>query len=54
VVLSVTQAGQQVLRDKRDARTEQLAGALSAGFTADELNRLRAATPLLERLAQYL
>ena len=43
VVLSVTGAGQQVLRDKRDARTEQLARALSAGFTRDELNQLTAA-----------
>ena len=54
VVLSVTEAGQQVLRDKRDARTEQLARALSAGFTRDELNQLTAAAPLLERLAQAL
>lgn len=54
VVLSVTGAGQQVLRDKRDARTEQLARALSAGFTRHELNQLTAAAPLLERLAQAL
>ena len=33
VVLSVTEAGRQVLRNKRNARTEQLAQALSAGFT---------------------
>jgi DNA-binding MarR family transcriptional regulator len=54
VVLSVTEAGQQVLGDKRDARTEQLARALSAGFTRHELNQLTAAAPLLERLAQAL
>jgi DNA-binding MarR family transcriptional regulator len=54
VVLSVTEPGQQVLRDKRDARTGQLARALSAGFTRDELNQLREAAPLLERLAQCL
>jgi DNA-binding MarR family transcriptional regulator len=54
VVLSVTLAGQQVLRDKRDARTGQLARALSAGFTKDELNQLMAAAPLLERLAQAI
>jgi len=54
VVLSVTGAGQQVLRDKRDARTGQLARALSAGFTKDELNQLMAAAPLLERLAHSL
>jgi DNA-binding MarR family transcriptional regulator len=54
VVLSVTEAGRQVLRDKRDARTEQLARALSDGFTKTELSQLRAAAPLLERLAQCL
>jgi DNA-binding MarR family transcriptional regulator len=52
VVLAVTEAGRQLLRDKRDARTRQLARALSAGFTSDELNQLMAAAPLLERLAQ--
>ena len=51
IVLSVTGAGQQVLRDKRSARTEQLAQALSAGFTAAELAQLKTAAPLLERLA---
>jgi DNA-binding MarR family transcriptional regulator len=54
VVLSVTGAGQQVLRDKRSARTGQLAQALSAGFTPAELAQLRAAAPLLERLAQSI
>ncbi len=54
VVLSVTGAGQQVLRDKRSARTEQLAQALSAGFTSAELAQLRVAAPLLERLAQSI
>ena len=52
VVLSVTEAGQQVLLDKRNARTDQLAQALSAGFTADEIRQLAVAAPLLERLAQ--
>jgi len=54
VVLSVTEAGRQVLRDKRDARTAQLAQALAAGFTHDELRQLMTAAPLLERLAQGL
>ncbi len=54
VVLSVTDAGQQALRDKRNARTERLAQALSAGFTAAELRQLLAAAPLLERLAQNI
>jgi DNA-binding MarR family transcriptional regulator len=52
IVLSVTEAGRQLLRDKRDARTEHLARALAAGFTREELGQLMAAAPLLERLAQ--
>ena len=54
VVLSVTEAGLELLRNKRGARTEQLAQALSAGFTAAELRQLAAAAPLLERLAQSI
>ena len=54
VVLSVTSAGHQVLQDKRNARTEQLAKALSAGFTPAELAQLRAVAPLLGRLAQSI
>ena len=54
VVLSVTQAGRAVLLDKRNARAEQLAQALSAGFTPAELRQLLAAAPLLERLAQSI
>ena len=53
-VLSVTGAGQQVLTDKRNARTEQLARALSSGFTPAELRQLKTAAPLLERLAQSI
>jgi DNA-binding MarR family transcriptional regulator len=54
IVLSVTEAGREVLRDKRTARIEQISQALSAGFTPDELERLMAAAPLIERLAQSL
>ena len=54
VVLSVTGAGLELLRNKRGARTGRLAQALSAGFTADELRQLAAAAPLLERLAQSI
>jgi DNA-binding MarR family transcriptional regulator len=52
IVLSVTEAGRQLLTDKRDARTERLARALAAGFTQEELGQLMAAAPLLERLAE--
>jgi DNA-binding MarR family transcriptional regulator len=54
VVLSITEAGQQILQGKRNARTEQLAQALAARFTPDELRQLAAVAPLLERLAQSI
>jgi DNA-binding MarR family transcriptional regulator len=51
-VLSVTEAGLRLLRDKRNARTEQIAKALAAGFTPAEIQSLAVAAPLLERLAE--
>jgi DNA-binding MarR family transcriptional regulator len=53
-VMSLTGAGRQMLEDKRSARVEQLAQALSTGFTRAELSQLMAAAPLLERLAQSI
>jgi DNA-binding MarR family transcriptional regulator len=53
-VLSVTEAGLGLIRDKRNARTEQFAKALSAGFTPAEIQLLAAASPLLERLAESI
>lgn len=52
VVLSATVAGVQMLRDRRGARTAQMAQALSSGFTRAELEQLMRAAPLIERLAQ--
>jgi DNA-binding MarR family transcriptional regulator len=54
VVLSVTGAGRDVMRNRRNARTELLAQALSAGFSPAELTQLMAAAPLLERLAESI
>jgi DNA-binding MarR family transcriptional regulator len=54
VVLSITEAGLDALRVRRTARAEQLAQALSAGFTRAELKHLMAAAPLIERLAHNL
>jgi DNA-binding MarR family transcriptional regulator len=54
VVLSITEAGREVMQNRRNARTEQLAQALSAGFTPAEISQLMAAAPLLERLAQSI
>jgi DNA-binding MarR family transcriptional regulator len=53
-IISVTEAGLQALRNRRNARTEQLAQALSTGFTRSELEQLMAVAPLLERLAQNI
>ena len=54
VVMSATEAGLQALRNRRNARTEHLAQALSTGFTRSELKQLMAVAPLLERLAQSI
>jgi DNA-binding MarR family transcriptional regulator len=54
VVMSVTEAGQHALRDRRNAGTQQLARALAAGFTPAEIRQLMAVTPLLERLAESI
>jgi len=54
IVLAITEQGRQVRRDRRDARTQQIARALEDGFTETELGQLRTVTPLLERLAEKL
>jgi DNA-binding MarR family transcriptional regulator len=53
-VLTITAAGRAVAHGRRDARTRQLAEALAATFTDEEIARLGAAAPLLERLAQSI
>jgi DNA-binding MarR family transcriptional regulator len=52
IILSATDAGREVLRQRRDARARQVALALDERFTAAELDTLRAAAPLLERLGE--
>ncbi|MFJ2818909.1 MarR family winged helix-turn-helix transcriptional regulator [Streptomyces sp. NPDC087294] len=55
MVLSVTDAGLQALKDKRSARAELIARSLTSGaFTPAELEQLATAAPLLERLAQHI
>ncbi|HEY4021473.1 MAG TPA: MarR family transcriptional regulator [Pseudonocardiaceae bacterium] len=54
IIVSLTDAGRDVLRHKRDTRTRQLTDALEAGFTPAELDALRTAVPLLQRLADHL
>jgi DNA-binding MarR family transcriptional regulator len=54
VILSVSEAGADVLRSKRDARGQQFARALASEFSAAEREQLSALVPLIERLAQSL
>jgi DNA-binding MarR family transcriptional regulator len=54
VVMSVTEAGRQLIIDRRGARAERMAHALGAGFTAEEQQQLACATVLLDRLADLL
>ncbi|HEX3588302.1 MAG TPA: MarR family transcriptional regulator [Pseudonocardiaceae bacterium] len=55
IVLSLTDGGHAQLRNRRNARSERLAEALrQGGFTTAELDQLRAAAPLIERLAQHV
>ncbi|MDX1890831.1 MarR family transcriptional regulator [Mycolicibacterium sp. 050158] len=53
VVMSVTDHGRRVVDQRRDVRVEQIAAALD-GFSDDELQRIRAATTLIQRLADGL
>jgi DNA-binding MarR family transcriptional regulator len=54
IVMSLTETGREVLRHKRDARARQLATPLAERFTAEELEILMAAAPLIERLAENI
>jgi DNA-binding MarR family transcriptional regulator len=52
--IALTEAGRQVVRDKRSARTRQLAQVLSEAFTSREREVLAAAAPLIARLGESL
>ena len=54
MILSATEPGLELLRYRRNRRTEELARALSTGFSTTELQQLAAAAPLLERLANSI
>ena len=53
-VMSITDAGLELLRSRRNAKVQQLARALATEFTPAELDQLAAIAPLLERLAQSI
>jgi DNA-binding MarR family transcriptional regulator len=52
VLLSITDAGRAAVKRKREAGSASLAQALEENFTAQELQQLMLAAPLLERLGQ--
>lgn len=54
VVMSLTDFGSEVLKSRRSDRIERVAQALATGFSDAELEQLRRAAPLLERLAQSI
>src|ERR1700690_3772950 len=54
VVVSLSEAGRDFVRNKRIARTEQLARALADRFTPEELETVREAAPLIERLGESI
>jgi len=54
MILSVTSAGAEVLASKRDARSTLIAAGLEREFSADELELLAQAAPLMDRLGQAL
>jgi DNA-binding MarR family transcriptional regulator len=53
MLISMTKTGEQALRSRRSARTDQMAKVLD-GFTRAELRTLMAAAPLIERLGEGL
>lgn len=54
VLMSLTAAGAEVLRHKRDARTQRVAAVLAERFTDAELAALAVAAPLIQRLAESI
>ncbi|MGI8448468.1 MAG: MarR family winged helix-turn-helix transcriptional regulator [Streptosporangiaceae bacterium] len=53
-ILTLTEAGERALRAGRNALADHMAAALSWGFTPGEIEQLRVAAPLIERLAQLI
>jgi DNA-binding MarR family transcriptional regulator len=54
VSMSATEAGRQLLLDRRSASTRRMTRALAEGFTPEERLQLIEAIPLLDRLADSL
>lgn len=54
IILSVSRSGIKLLQEKRDARAQYLADALGQGFSPAELDILKKAAPLVQRLGESL
>jgi DNA-binding MarR family transcriptional regulator len=54
MVMSLSAAGVELLRHKRDARARHFAKVLAEEFTAAELRALAQAAPLIERLGDHI
>jgi|SRR5215469_16366217 len=54
VLLSVTDAGRKAIRNRRSAKAEKLANILTSEFSEDEIETLRKAATLMQRLAERL
>lgn len=54
IIMSLTAAGREKLRRKRDSGARQLAEVLAGQFTAAELETLAAAVPLIEHLGESI
>jgi DNA-binding MarR family transcriptional regulator len=53
-LISATEAGREILRRRRSAKTELLARSLAEDFSGVERRQLMDVAPLLERLAQRI
>ena len=53
-LLSISRAGREVLRSRRQVRDRELARVLASEFTRPELAELMLVAPLIERLAQSI
>jgi|SRR5690349_13577410 len=53
-IMSLTTAGSEILQHKRDARVRHFAEILSREFSAEELQTLASAVPLIERLGEHI
>ncbi|MCU1530284.1 MAG: regulatory protein MarR [Frondihabitans sp.] len=53
-ILTITDDGTRVVRTGRGELTDRIALALDNHFTSDEMEQIRSAAPLLQRLAELL